>query len=713
MPTIRIAIALLGAIASGCASPPASPDAVRASFAATSSDRHFTASRKGGKEAIGVGLAGGGTRAAATSIGILEGLQEAGILQHADVISSVSGGGYGAYWWYSRFLHDERHYDGTRTAFADCISTRYTAFVDDGHPAACDAMPTPGQMPICPSPKVNFDKARGCPAGDPFRFQNHLRGFQDILSPGTFDYRTIYADQQDALVNFGRVLGHSALASVPNFIANVLFDWQVDLSPSRSRYRQGIGASFGGEPANCHDLAPTSSADCAESRPPSSRELSFEDIHRAWTSGAAPQWVINAHAGRGRSGLDFSAPQHAEETAFEFTPERFGSSVYGFREVADLPHEFSVLDAVVASAAFFTMQQKEIEPPWRNLLNLFFLVSTVNWGVSIPNRNVPDEARRLHYVLPFPLYYAHRFAFGKNSAFIALADGGLTDNLGAYALLKRRIPTWILSDHSYDRSGAMGSICQFRRNLGVLGFDLRVPGLDGLHDVCDDERKPRLGYDAFNWSYPILLACVTRKPDTGCDAAEHRIILIKPALNARLALARAPLDPVTSPPPEWAALVAGCRSDPGSAACHRAARAMKCSARAFEGVPPAPRHGEWTYDTEMPCEVLGFLMVNGFGRGKAARDDCPGFPQNSSTLMTANSSPSLYGAYRELGRWHARQVRYFFDGRVLNTDRFNTVLRRQESHKMTPKDLPSGEPGFLFAAKAGSPSDCMLLEAPR
>lgn len=54
------------------------------------------------KSALGLALSGGGIRSAAYSLGVLKQLSDSGALEQVDVISSVSGGGYAAYWLYNK-----------------------------------------------------------------------------------------------------------------------------------------------------------------------------------------------------------------------------------------------------------------------------------------------------------------------------------------------------------------------------------------------------------------------------------------------------------------------------------------------------------------------------------------------------------------------------------------------------------------------------------
>jgi hypothetical protein len=55
---------------------------------------------RNGPPQLGLALSGGGMRSGAFSIGILERFRKSGILSKLDAISSVSGGGYAASWYY-------------------------------------------------------------------------------------------------------------------------------------------------------------------------------------------------------------------------------------------------------------------------------------------------------------------------------------------------------------------------------------------------------------------------------------------------------------------------------------------------------------------------------------------------------------------------------------------------------------------------------------
>ena len=59
--------------------------------------------------------------------------------------------------------------------------------------------------------------------------------------------------------------------------------------------------------------------------------------------------------------------------------------------------------------------------------------------------------------------------------------------------------------------------------------------------------------------------------------------------------------------------------------------------------------------TDFPSELFGFLTAN---RDKTSENGKPIFPQHSTVFTTLDSSPWIYGAYRELAKW---QMQGFLD----------------------------------------------------
>lgn len=180
------ALVLLLLIFSGCSNP-VRPESLRYYslaeadyFTAAHQDALFKDERHSRKAPIiGLALAGGGTKAADFGLGVIQGLNEIGLLKNVDIISSVSGGGYSALWYYSRLINEkdttiETSDEETKRSFEviinksfnDCLPMRY---------------------------KINESKVVSCPffntntkgknvSSDLFKDQNYLRGYQDILS---------------------------------------------------------------------------------------------------------------------------------------------------------------------------------------------------------------------------------------------------------------------------------------------------------------------------------------------------------------------------------------------------------------------------------------------------------------------------------------------------------------------------------------------------
>lgn len=157
----------------------------------------------------GLALAGGGSKAASYAMGVLEALYDNEVLQQdIGAISSVSGGGYAAYWYYSRLadaylgnprILTEKPNFQARTAsteqmdtdtaetyrnlsfiFSECLPARYAGLLQSTSP-----LTEPAREP-CPDHDLRWVEDRGPDDRDILRFQNHLRGYADVLS-GDFD----------------------------------------------------------------------------------------------------------------------------------------------------------------------------------------------------------------------------------------------------------------------------------------------------------------------------------------------------------------------------------------------------------------------------------------------------------------------------------------------------------------------------------------------
>lgn len=708
---------------------------------------------KGSEPKLGLALAGGGTKAADFSIGVLQGLTEAGIMEEVDAVSTVSGGGYAALWYFARLLNPEENRESVAAPptsslyasqfFRDCIPRKYTIhYLDTAtHEGSSSRHNYDSKLPWsgpCPKPETNYPEGSASSADgvrgqrvvfgqDPVRYQNHLRGYQDVFAWNwrrPFGYKETTLDQLSVGLEYTGTVLLTLGSFVVNFVPNVIFDWEFPLSTSRLQYQQGILRAYGATPSDC---AKRNDYCVGGFRLQGDENwvrtsLTFEKLREEYEKGTIPLWIINATAGENRdffSALAHPGQKPFQMTSFELSPYGSGSGLFGYsRKLID---DFKPWNAVMISAAFLDAQQK-IYPPWVNiLLNL----STLNWGQSLSNYQVHWFQRAIHKVIPGPFYLFHLRSGDSAEKYVnvRLSDGGQSENLGAYALIQRKLPDIILSDHSADRSGKMEDVCRLKGGLerehgSATHLYVYFPALDRLNAVCD-QKESEQGYDIFHWEHPILLGCITdnAKNDKCTDdepaPGSHfqRLFLIKPAFPSvksgnKLGVALKGITDILAKTNNT------CIDNPNFIEC---APSAVPACRALYDEQPYPDSGQLgqrksdsieglKYKDFVSCELLGFLIQNSStANGINGSDGCPYIPQNDTKWITANSSPFLFGAYRELGRYYARQLGWFF-GHGSNASqkraRYREAVAYQDNNRLKP-DTIAKEGG-----KAGTIGDC-------
>ncbi len=638
---------------------------------------------------IGIALAGGGTKAASYGMGVLAGLADTGLYPRVDVISTVSGGGYAAFFLYSKLMLGQSLSQGKpelRHLFADCLPYVYRGLL----PSGLDP------ERLCPQ---TLDDARM----NAFRFQQFVRCRQDVLEnncdPG-YDGSdgTEYAN---ALV----LTAASALAFVPNFVARTLFDWPVTMSPSREAYMQGIGSAYGLFPLSAtalrqsRDLSETCGdhfLNCSSDTGPG---LLVRDHIRFWDwkqySESAegqrmPEWIINATASPNRSIFGWARAGRRDFTKYTLRISARGahSGFYGEIKNFGTSHgrDFDLLDAVTSSAAFFDSNQTALAQPGRMLAALGMHAFALDWGIDIPNPNVHPIERYAHTMLPlwpwpwttpvavpnlpFPTYFADGLVRelrgrrdNQSSAFIRLLDGGNNDNLGAYTLVPLGMQHLVISDHAQDSEGRMSDLCMLHNEVRLRGDPnqpgrpkrLLVPGLQDFARHCLDAAKesecgdaacdaiPGVkgsalaagGYPIDRWKHRVLLGCIV-------DGNRDGTVEGRPAANMRDDTA------------------GDCEGDADTRlyilkpALDRAAfdaafiEGGKVSKFACEG------------EDSSACEVAAYLLRK--IPADSGKQDPGSFPQHTTVGMTFASNAARYGAYRELARWQMQKAARFLYG---------------------------------------------------
>jgi hypothetical protein len=591
----------------------------------------------------------------------MQGLQESGVLEHVDVISSVSGGSYAALYYFGRlyaaysrvrdrFTTAENALPDSAKFFADCFPSEQLRWFGSDRPPYWSANTPAGACPSGESVGAYWPIAADDYGEDPLREASQIRGYQDVLSS---DFA--YANNVDSSVELrktiagaaGLVFKNSFLLFIPNYVANSIFDWRVDLSPSKDTYDAGITRTYARDATLL-----AKRGDATPNRPPgyveSPGRLTFaalRELAEATQPGQCaedllklglchvPFWIINATAGTGVSNLRLfdSRRYSAVVNGFEFTPYGYGAGAYGWFAWGqrELEPNVSVPEAVGMSAAFFDSQQRTVGSGFlRPTVNLLLHGLNLDWGTSIANYNQTrteyDGRRIVHDLLPWPAYSLHHNTADRRSLYIHLSDGGMNENLGAYALIKRRVPEIIIADAATDEKYQFNDLCELGRQLDdehqfVLNVDLWTPEQVAAGHVPWSSIKCGQGNDPFGIKgrlpSMVLRGRICAIAELKCDdtSAVSRLYILKPALN------------YSATPNGGASLQ--------------------------QELDAAARH-QLDYSTcgsvgrSYPCEVITYLS------NPSVQD----FPQDSVVGVTFNSNAFIYGAYKELGRYYATHL---------------------------------------------------------
>lgn len=674
--------------------------------------------KKSDKPVFGLALSGGGTKAASFSVGVMAGLADYGLLDAADYISTVSGGGYAAYFYYTHRLfpivrQGSREVPTNADLYRDCVDMAPDWLL---HPKVIDQIKTVNHCN-----RLNLVSAKTASAtqkAELIKYQAFLKCSQDVMRPGACNVATT---RWNSGISKASAVGTIATAPA-SWIANILFDWGYTTSPSAITYRDGIGIGYGATVKNaaslrdpnwgdalCNESASTSIAlDCMHNTiDPDPLPMTFEELKTGLLkmnqdpATRLPFWIINAAAPGYRSSYGWLVKTREDmknSDMFEMTAVSHGSGRYGYVSAPVSIYDMSVLHAVAASAAFFDSSQLVVRNPVLKAgAGILQQVFNLNWGYDIPNYNVSTKRRTIHRMLPAGLYYADgkiasMFADDRDvpgadernkPAFIRIIDGGNAENLGVYSLIKRGTPNIMISDAAQDISGMFEDICGLKNRLRYDTPDkypqyLYVPGLADFDTHCKLKRSST-GYSVHHWrsEHPVLLGCVrfsevaqgSTEPCKDLTEGEIRLFIVKPAIDLRLFAAEQ---------------------------LERTAVRSRVKACYTRGSGDNPRNF-------INCDSSMFLVANSqrsaFTSAPAERttmlagDICPIFPQHKTTWMTADSSTTLFVAYRELARQYvgstAQLLREMITGDPRGPTNFEAIASLQGGTRAMTRVRPA------------------------
>lgn len=545
---------------------------------------------------IGLALSGGGTKAAMFAHGVLHGLHNQGVLEEVDAISSVSGGSYAAYWYFTKMLAAKEQGFALSEIFEDCVPSYWTEF-GDNQTQLTTAMtralnpplrndPKSFVMPPCAGPD-HLNKNRN----DPYRWQAHLVRWPDIFETAPVKPDGEKQGRPERIIIAGVATGL--------FIEPIrqLFHHQ---SAIPNLYQYGIERTWGLNPEPRSKNADANEADnwtySNGDRAINSGILRIDAAKTTWselrklytapstmpsTAKLMPLWIANTNSA-GKTPDAIKNVRHI----FEMTPFGYGNQELGYINNIDKTPIMDLGTSVRASAGFADAQGIEA-PFFQGVIKFFsYFWPGARWGVPA---KVQDPDGTIHNV--------------------HLSDGGGAENLGLYSLLKRGLNDIIVVDAAQDETGSMKDLCEVKKALFNDGVTLVFQALKNLDEVCNSKE---LSYNVSDWRNPVLKGIATWSPVPGQPTRVSTIWLIKAAWHQQAV-----------------------RDTYNDKNCGDVGR-TDCFLTVFYG------HNSTEQIKKDPHGPPGNMV----------------FPQLPTTGSTANSSSYLFWGYRELGRSIARNLSF-------------------------------------------------------
>ena len=411
-------------------------------------------------------LSGGGIRSASFSIGVLKGLNKKGVLDQIDVMSAVSGGSYALSWYYIQQYKYGSRYKATEEMLRQLNKENAKQQMVDslksdslGEYESIDELVQ--KIQILLRKKLNkFER------DIVNKFSRKSMGDDQIF---TDDFLSALSDKS-RMYGFGDMAG-TALGNVVmmpfNFLINGVFTGNVNTTSQRAYYEHAIKRTFHSsvdEPFVSDDMIYMES-------------ISFDQINDFIITNDLPYFIINTSADIDDDRNHYKSK--LKNSVFEFTPIQMGSDGFGYTN----SDPYSVGMAVSVSGA--ALDSTEISGKFNSVLASAF---NMDLGFYIENYNEEAQDNRiLRKLTPFPLYYLwkkedphRRDQLGMD---IYLTDGGHTENLAAYSLVRRSCDHIIIVDGEFDEDYEFEGYHHLKNALlSEMQMDMDVPGLMDNHD---------------------------------------------------------------------------------------------------------------------------------------------------------------------------------------------------------------------------------------
>ena len=560
---------------------------------------------------IGLALSGGGTKAGMYAHGVLHGLNQSGLLDHVDAISTASGGGYAAYWYFTKRLEAQRQGFDYRAIFQDCIPVWLTRndstaeqellrAMDDAKRAALKA-----KISTCNNSNHYFT---GEGNEDPWRWQAHI-----VRWPSVFAEHIVIPTGEKQTGPYG---------NIRTYTIRTLFEWFPAFFGYEAtvvrEYREGLQRTWGLNPkpremnrnaegetefereqsrwVYTNAVKPFDRNGSPVGVDPGAEQWSdFQALYRDQGAANLPLWILNATQGQKRG-----TPN--AYNLYELTPFGYGSARHGYKVGLPPLKSGTLSEGLQASAAFFDAQGVEDGFQRALLGGVANVLGGLAWGVNMPDTTKEGAP-----------YTAH------------LSDGGGAENTGALSLIRRGMDDVIIADSAQDASGTMKDMCVLKALLKKEHLTLSFEALENFEQVCTKpENGNDLAYNVSEWASPVVVGEVTWPQVAGAASPRKvKVYLLKPGWNE-----------------------------------------LQVREIYNKGKPECGFG-----DNEFNCWLVVYFGHD--NNTRVAENDYMKFPQHTTVGATADSSTYRVWAYRELGRMQAVNLRFApgnnpGEGRVVN-----------------------------------------------
>ncbi len=567
---------------------------------------------------LGIALSGGGSKAAPFAMGVLKRFVDKGWIDSVDMISSVSGGGYSAYYLYSKAIYIDKHKDKNLRNFFESCELRE-------------------DIPNSTSYQEYNSALKECDKTEYGKYQRYVRKYQDLLSfvQSETARGATHLDDIKATGTFVGGMASSVVTAPVHHVANSLFDWKVELSPTQYLYEKGIIRAFGKMP---------------NEKLSEHKNETFKELRElSQNNSTLPLWIINASNFK-KTWLQDAFKSNLVDlnaTVFEITPYGFGSMEHNYSLKSPDKLGLDLPRATLASAAFLDA----LGDKWYQGLAFGGLHAlNMRWGVKIPNYSSSIDAQKRHNLLPFPFYYTD-----MNNSKITLADGGQSgDNLGVYSLIKRGVKNIVIVSASHDATKdklKLEDMCSVSRYLEDKNMTVWFNGrpskredetsLRFYNEFCQKENNLYHRISYYDWKKPIWKGYVKHNGET-----ISTLYYIKAAID---------IEDLN----KSANKVANDNRIRDNGKYYDRDNIPYKDFIQKDGYKNNP-----SYKYHYPYSLAYFWQENSYGK-KASH-----FPQTSTVTNTLNSSQNLYQAYMDLG--------FYLSGYLMEDEEFLNAVKEQK-----------------------------------